>query len=121
MHKTIFPTQQVEKLTHEGDVILVQEFGQFRVFRGMPPSGPDPLNFGSLGHVQNEIHIGVVVVVGAPRHWHVLVGQADIFWGADEYSNEEDVNKAGLFMLMSEKTNYAKREDVVNVGRWSFY
>ncbi len=31
-----------------------------------------------LGNVQDQVHIGVVVVVGASRHWDEVVRQFDV-------------------------------------------
>jgi len=72
--------------TDENDAILVQQFRQFWILRRMTPSGPDGLHLGSLGNVQDQLNIGVVVVVRSARHWHILIGQPDIFYSQSDYS-----------------------------------
>ena len=42
------------------------------------PSGPDGVNSGALGNVDDEVDVGIVVVVGAAGHLDVLVGHADV-------------------------------------------
>lgn len=44
----------------------------------MTPASPDGVHACALGHVDDEIDIGVVVVVAAAGNFDVLVGHADV-------------------------------------------
>jgi len=71
--------------TDKDDAILVQQFWEFGVLRGMPPAGPHRLDLRPLGYVQDQLNIGVVVVIGTARHRHVLIGQPDIFCSQSQH------------------------------------
>lgn len=43
------------------------------------PSSPDSVNSSALSNIDNEIHVGVVVVVGSSWHLNILIGHADVF------------------------------------------
>lgn len=47
----------------ESNLVFGEQFRQSRVLRGMAPAGPDSLGSDPLSNVQNQVHIGVVVVV----------------------------------------------------------
>ena len=77
-----FPTlapHGVSRGAEKGDACVVKHFGQLGVLRGVAPAGPDGLHFAAEGNVDNQLDVGVVVVVGAPGHVHVVVGHADEF------------------------------------------
>ena len=42
------------------------------------PAGPDGVNVGAVGDLDNEGHIGVIVIVCAPGHLHKLVSHANV-------------------------------------------
>ena len=54
----------------------------------MPPTGPDSLDFGTLGNVKNQLNIGVIVVVRSASNGNILVGQTDIFYGTSEMTRD---------------------------------
>mmetsp|Transcript_7504 Transcript_7504/g.21243 ORF Transcript_7504/g.21243 Transcript_7504/m.21243 type:complete len:306 (-) Transcript_7504:285-1202(-) len=62
----------------EPDADLVQGVWQVRVLRGVAPSRPHGLDPGTLGDLQDELHICVVVVIGAAGDLHKLVCEADV-------------------------------------------
>ena len=43
------------------------------------PSRPDCIHSGSFGHLNNQRHIGIVVVVASSRHLDKLVRQLYVF------------------------------------------
>lgn len=42
------------------------------------PAGPDCVNASALSHIDNHVDVGIVVVVGASRHFDVLVSHSDV-------------------------------------------
>ncbi|KAH3673865.1 hypothetical protein OGATHE_001845 [Ogataea polymorpha] len=44
----------------------------------MSPAGPDSVYFGSLCNLDNQVHVGMVVVVRSSRNFDVLVGHSDV-------------------------------------------
>jgi len=65
-------TYLVTKHAHHGasranelDSQLLKSVGQTRIFRGMSPARPDGIHSLTLSHLDDEVHVGVVVFVGA--------------------------------------------------------
>ena len=58
---------RIRRGAEEDNVVFHQQFRKLGVFRGVAPPSPDCLDRDPLGYVENEVHIGVVVVVGAAR------------------------------------------------------
>ena len=46
----------------------------------MDDAGAAHLNLSPLGNVKDELHIGVVIIVGSSWYWHILVSQPNILW-----------------------------------------
>ena len=67
-------------LTNEDDVVFMKQLRQGRIFRGMTPSGPHSLNLCATSDVQDELDIGVVIVVRATGNRDILVSQTDVLW-----------------------------------------
>ncbi len=44
----------------------------------MTPTSPDGVNTGTLGNIDNQVNISVVVVVGTTGHLDVLVSHSDV-------------------------------------------
>src|SRR5258708_2215097 len=44
----------------------------------MSPTCPHRMNASSLGHIDDQVNIGVIIVVGTPRNFDVLVCHPDI-------------------------------------------
>lgn len=61
------------------------------------PSGPDGMNSGALGNINDEVNVGIVVVVGASWYLNILIGHADIFGVHLEIlrcSHDSELNRA---------------------------
>jgi len=67
------------RLTHEHNIIFIEQFWQLGILRRMTPPSPYSLHLCPHRDIKNEIDIGVVVVIRSTRNWNVLISQADIF------------------------------------------
>lgn len=56
----------------------MQCVGQLGVLAGVAPPSPHRLDLSALGNLHNEIHVGVVAVVGAARHIDVFIRKVDV-------------------------------------------
>ena len=73
-----FQNVRRRRRTHKGDAVLVQQLGQLWVLGGVTPARPDGLHLGPQRDVQDQVDVGVVVVVRAARNRYKLVGQPDV-------------------------------------------
>ena len=56
----------------------MQQFWQLGILRSMTPASPHSLHLGPLGNVQDQLNIGVVVIVCSTGNRHVVIGQPDV-------------------------------------------
>ena len=56
------------------------------------------MDIGASGDVQYQLHVGIVVVVGATGHEDIVVSEADVLWVVkDGYGvNGQDLVERGL-------------------------
>mmetsp|Transcript_39813 Transcript_39813/g.94414 ORF Transcript_39813/g.94414 Transcript_39813/m.94414 type:complete len:224 (+) Transcript_39813:4634-5305(+) len=80
----------------KGDFALVRckSGRKRRVLRRMPPASPHSIDLLPLGNVDNEIHVGVVIVVRAAGDLHDLVSEADVLGVGCEIIGCDHANEA---------------------------
>lgn len=38
------------------------------------------LHWNSFGNIHDHLNIGIVVVIWAPRDWHIVISHFNVFW-----------------------------------------
>jgi hypothetical protein len=87
----------------DGVLECVQGLGEFWILGGMAPSCPDSMNACALGHVYNQVDVGVVVIIRPTRNLNISVGHADVvcvdlqvLWGGHHGELNSAVGAKGL-------------------------
>jgi hypothetical protein len=45
----------------------------------MAPARPDSVDFSTFGNVDDEVHVGIIVVIRTPWYFYVTVGHTNVF------------------------------------------